>query len=48
MFAEQFGETAPECAESYFYYGRALLELARIENGVLGNALEGGNDLGIK
>ena len=48
LFAEQFGETAPECAESYFYYGRALLELARIENGVLGNALEGGNDLSIK
>ncbi len=29
------------CAEIYFYYGRALLELARVENTVLGNALNG-------
>ena len=31
----------PQCAEVYFFYGRALLELARVENTVLGNALTG-------
>jgi len=41
MLAEQHGETAPECGDAYFYYGRALLEMARIESGVLGNALDG-------
>merc|ERR1712202_37586 len=41
MLAKQFGETANECADSYFHYGKGLLELARMEGGVLGNALEG-------
>ena len=41
LLAEEFGDKAPECAEAYFYYGKALLELSRVESGVLGNALDG-------
>merc|ERR1711970_182249 len=41
FLSKEFGEAAEECAEAYLYYGKALLELARIENKVLGNALEG-------
>merc|ERR1711936_670802 len=36
-----FGETAHENAEFYFYYGKSLLELSRMESGVLGHALVG-------
>merc|ERR1712055_1140464 len=35
------GEMGVECAEAYFYYGKALLELSGVESGVLGNALDG-------
>ncbi|XP_054837261.1 nuclear autoantigenic sperm protein [Eublepharis macularius] len=41
MLGKRYGETANECAEAFFFYGKSLLELARMENGVLGNALEG-------
>jgi len=41
LLSSEFGETATECAEAYFYYGKALLELARIESGVFGNAMDG-------
>lgn len=41
LFSEQYGETAGECADAYLYYGKALLEMARLESGVLGNALDG-------
>merc|ERR1712200_306806 len=36
-----FGDTAYECADAYYYYGKALLDLARMESGVFGNALDG-------
>uniref|UniRef100_A0A8D0GFR5 Nuclear autoantigenic sperm protein n=1 Tax=Sphenodon punctatus TaxID=8508 RepID=A0A8D0GFR5_SPHPU len=41
LLGKKYGETADECGEAFFYYGKSLLELARMENGVLGNALEG-------
>ncbi|XP_034634313.1 nuclear autoantigenic sperm protein isoform X2 [Trachemys scripta elegans] len=41
ILGKKYGETADQCAEAFFYYGKSLLELARMENGVLGNALEG-------
>ncbi|XP_028300120.1 nuclear autoantigenic sperm protein isoform X6 [Gouania willdenowi] len=41
MLAAKYGDTADECGEAAFLCGKSLLELARMENGVLGNALEG-------
>lgn len=41
LLAEKYGEVAFECADAYYHYGTALLDLARVENGVLGNALDG-------
>jgi len=41
LLATQFGYAAKECGESYYYYGKSLLELSRLESGVLANALKG-------
>ncbi|XP_049827770.1 nuclear autoantigenic sperm protein isoform X2 [Schistocerca gregaria] len=40
LLAEVYGEAANECGDAYFSYGKALLGLAREENGVLGDAVE--------
>jgi nuclear autoantigenic sperm protein len=45
MLGKHFGETAKECGEPYFLYGKALLDLARAEAGVIDNGLEGGKNL---
>jgi len=41
LLGEHYGETAFECGEPYYYYGRALLDLARMEAGVIDNVLDG-------
>nr|XP_029542723.1 nuclear autoantigenic sperm protein isoform X1 [Oncorhynchus nerka] len=41
MLAARYGDTADECGEAFFLCGKSLLELARVENTVLGDALEG-------
>ncbi|XP_066297975.1 protein HGV2-like isoform X2 [Branchiostoma lanceolatum] len=41
ILAAKYGETADEVGEAYYLYGRSLIELARLETGVLGNALQG-------
>ena len=38
----EYGELADECADAYFWYGKALLEVSRLESGVLGDAIPGG------
>jgi len=35
LLGSHYGEMAVECSEAYYYYGRALLELARLEGGVI-------------
>jgi hypothetical protein len=42
MLGKLYGETGIECGEAYFYYAKALLELARLEAGVINNGPDGG------
>lgn len=44
IFGDIYGENGVECGEAFFFYGKALLELARVENGVLENVLDGGEN----
>nr|7V1M_G Chain G, Isoform 2 of Nuclear autoantigenic sperm protein [Homo sapiens]7V1M_H Chain H, Isoform 2 of Nuclear autoantigenic sperm protein [Homo sapiens] len=32
LLGKKYGETANECGEAFFFYGKSLLELARLEN----------------
>uniref|UniRef100_A0A8C6U7I2 Nuclear autoantigenic sperm protein n=1 Tax=Neogobius melanostomus TaxID=47308 RepID=A0A8C6U7I2_9GOBI len=41
LLAKKYGDTADECGEAFYWCGKALLDLARMENSVLGNALQG-------
>jgi len=41
ILSKKFGDKAEECAETLLCYGKALLELGKLENVVLCNALEG-------
>jgi len=43
IFAKTHGEDAVECAEPFLLYGKALLEMSKIESIVLDNAFEGFN-----
>ena len=37
LMGDMYGETGKEVGEAYFYYGKALLQLARAESGVINN-----------
>merc|ERR1712038_459679 len=37
LLGSHYGEMAFECGEAYYYYGKALLDLARLEAGVIEN-----------
>ncbi|XP_061696284.1 histone-binding protein N1/N2-like [Syngnathoides biaculeatus] len=41
ILTKAYGDTADECAEAIFWCGKALLELARMENAVVCNPLDG-------
>merc|ERR1712055_1255356 len=41
ILSKKFGDKADECAVTLLYYGKALLELSKIESTVISNALEG-------
>jgi len=35
-----YGQESEKCVDAYLYYGKTLLEIARLENGVLGHAIK--------
>lgn len=37
LLGNHYGETAFECGEAYYFYGKALLDLVRLETGVIDN-----------
>lgn len=37
--AKHYGQESGKCTEAYLYYGKTLLDIARLENGVLGSAV---------
>lgn len=39
IYADNYGETSYECAEPFLLYGKALLEVARLEGDVFGDGL---------
>merc|ERR1712055_350216 len=41
ILSKKFGDKGDECAVTLLYYGKALLELSKIESAVISNALKG-------
>jgi len=41
QLSNKFGDEAEESAEAFLYYGKALLELSKMENAIITNALDG-------
>merc|ERR1712112_639144 len=41
QLSNKFGDGAEESAEAFLYYGKALLELSKMENAIITNALDG-------
>jgi nuclear autoantigenic sperm protein len=44
LFNKVYDEHSVECTEAYYCYGKALLEMARLDNQVLGNGLDTATD----
>merc|ERR1712105_414193 len=44
VFTKTYGDTAPQCAEAYFYYGMALLQLVKLESREPGTVPNGSED----
>lgn len=44
LFIKVYDENSVECTEAYYFYGKALLEMARLDDKVLGNGLDTASD----
>lgn len=42
IYSKHYGDMGIECAEPLLFYGKSLLELSRVESGVIDNGLKGG------